>query len=112
MPQTKPARIKPVKGLSISQHVQRGRADLQERLDALHRALTRQQEFSGELLREVKALQQGILARDLLIAQLKQQLTAEGPALPAGPAECGQCSAATPDSDQSGWQNGEPCRDA
>lgn len=92
---TKPARIKPIKGLSLAQQIERGRQDLQDRLDAVHRALTRQQEFCGELIQQNKVFQQGILARDLLIRQLKQQLTEAGLALPAGPATSGQCSAAT-----------------
>lgn len=72
----KPSRIKPVKGLSIKRHVERGRQDLKERLDGLRRALTRQQKFSADLLSQIKGLQKGIVARDLLIQQLKQQLVA------------------------------------
>ena len=68
------ARIKPLKGLTLRQQIEERTAELTERLHASHRSAAKATALNGELLEQIKQLKQEILARDLLIRQLKQEL--------------------------------------
>lgn len=66
------SRVLPRKGKSVEARVREKTDDLQRRYNAAHASLRQMNKFSGELLEKIKKLEQEILARDLLIAELKK----------------------------------------
>lgn len=71
---TTQARIKPIKGLTLRQQIEERTAELTGRLNAAHMSAAKATALNGELLEQIKQLKQEIVARDLLIRQLKQEL--------------------------------------